>query len=411
MKNLKESFINTYDPIKKNKIVCICIFAFSVLYMCIFCLLQNGTLYVSSPDGDLYLNIADNFIGSLNFIQSIRPHEVNMVVPFGLPAIFLFFKIIVNSVYFIVFNQYIIFGLTCVLLYLIAKKLFNKFAIISPLIYLFTITTYYLTSIPAYTTTETYYLFLLVLFISFLFLEKITETKKLFYINIILFAAYIIRPVLSVLFFPSIFYTLFCILKKKVDFKKTLSYLMAFVIILSLNVLVNYKEAGHFVLMENYSGVSIYLANNENTKTSEYSSKKLNYFGDERFFEIYENKEIDNHEKNIIFKKESKKYMLTNIKKTFLNFAQKYKNLFLNNNLKIGFVISIMVIIINLFIKKNTKKQLLIILASLLSLTIVTSLGLFIPRYSIIALPYISIFLPGFFALIYNYYYYRKEKL
>lgn len=384
---------------KRTKIVCVLIFCFSILLLVINTLINNGVLYIPSPDGDLYLNIADNFLGSFHFIQNIRPHETDMIVPFGLPVIFIMLKLIVNSVYFIVFVQYIIFGITCVLLYLISKKIFSGVGVLSPIIFVFSIITFYPNSTPSYVTTETYFLFILVLSI-YIFFSKIHKTKKLLLLNVVLFIGYIVRPLLSVIFFPCLFYTVLQMLFKKVDYKSNLKYIVIFPVILLLNVCVNYRETRNFVLLENYSGITIYLANNPNTKTTEYSSLKLSSFADERFYEIYNDSNITNNQKNKIFTEEGKNYMINNPAKTLENVFTKFYNLFLGSGIKWSVLLSIFTALLLIFFEKKQKKMHLITLCSFVLLCFATSMGLYMKRYSMIILPFLVIYQAGFFEIL-----------
>lgn len=91
---------------------------FSVsLVLLIWKLVQLNLLsYQPSPDGSLYLSIADNFISNGKFVQTSRDYYPNMIVPPGYPAILVVLKLLLNSVDFLVFVQILVFGLSNVLI-------------------------------------------------------------------------------------------------------------------------------------------------------------------------------------------------------------------------------------------------------------------------------------------------------
>lgn len=87
---------------------------------------HSGTLYSLSPDGTLYLSVADNFWKTGHFIQSARPYESGMIVPFGLPLILTFLRIIFRDIWGIVTVQYLIFVATGYLIGEVISSLFKE---------------------------------------------------------------------------------------------------------------------------------------------------------------------------------------------------------------------------------------------------------------------------------------------
>lgn len=85
-----------------------------------------GTLYVATPDGDLYLSVADNFWETGHFIQSARPYEKDMVVPFGLTAILSVLRIVFRENLGIMIVQYLIFTATGFLIGRVITQLFEE---------------------------------------------------------------------------------------------------------------------------------------------------------------------------------------------------------------------------------------------------------------------------------------------
>lgn len=87
---------------------------------------KTGTLYTATPDGDLYLSVADNFWKTGHFIQTARPYEKDMIVPFGFPAILTVLKVIFRDNLGIVFVQYFIFTATGFLIGKVITQLFME---------------------------------------------------------------------------------------------------------------------------------------------------------------------------------------------------------------------------------------------------------------------------------------------
>jgi len=102
---LKDKSTSSYIYIYE---VIVWIFTFSavVLFWVKCNLTEYGSLYIETPDGNLYLSIANNFIENGHFVQTSRPYELNFVVPPGLPAILtveMFFGASINCIVIFIF--------------------------------------------------------------------------------------------------------------------------------------------------------------------------------------------------------------------------------------------------------------------------------------------------------------------
>lgn len=102
------------------------VMAAGLSFILIYNLRNLGFLYVPTPDGNLYLSVADNFWKTGHFIQSARPYEKGMIVPFGFPAILVVLKLAFRDSGGIVFMQYLIFVSTGILINRVIMKLFKE---------------------------------------------------------------------------------------------------------------------------------------------------------------------------------------------------------------------------------------------------------------------------------------------
>ena len=392
----------------KKTVLRVALFGFLFLYVIATILEYNERLfqqfYIPSPDGDLYLSIANNYLGTGHFIQTQRPNEINMIVPPGLPFIVAVFLRVCNSVLFLVFFQYCLVGLSIVLLSLTAKKLTNSYlgAITVTVSY---VQLWKLLTVPnpGQLLTEVYTVFFLALFL-YIISTRISRFGKSILLWITSSCILFIRPACSLLLiipatlaFLEIFDT-----KKRcdsdrtflIDEKRSLSHkLLAYTICLVLlagclvvNGLNNKKETGVFVWMENYGSSSVYLANNPNTKTSAYSSSEMDEFSDDFFVEVYSNKALDWNEKNALFSTRSREYVFSHLGITLKNAVTKYFLLFDNktNGLYLWTFPAALIMFALVFRKHGWVS--LIYAGSFLLITCPTAFGLLIARYSMASL-------------------------
>ena len=145
-------------------------------------LYQEG-FYFQTPDGDLYLSIADNMIQNGHFVETISGDGA--VYPFGLPFICLVIKLIFGTeargIYVILMVQYILYGATVLMIARTAEKISGNILGALAAFYIFR----YLQRIiqfpnPAAILTETYTAFFItgILFI-WICMDIWTKEKKL----------------------------------------------------------------------------------------------------------------------------------------------------------------------------------------------------------------------------------------
>lgn len=382
----------------KNNWMKIIVFVVSIVNIVEFYDNTYDRLYISAPDTDLYWSISDNLFANGHFIQNFYPETPDFVVPFGLPVIILLLKLIVNDIWFVVVVQYILFGITEVLLFEICKTLFkNSLAGICASILYFQGIILNPICGPAYILTETYTMFLLVLACYVLALDKMKIEKKLIAINIILFIGYVIRPALSVIFYVSLVWSLIFVLRKKISIKKFITMVSAFVVIIVINTLVNYREIREWVVLENYSAYSIYLANNSNTQTIPWGSDLYPYFLDDYGMDI-KMSDLTMEQKDKLYTAGAKEFISKNIIFCIQNACVKYKKLFLDN---FGWRYVVMWIgaVVCLAFSKTKRYCYISYIVTFLMLSIITSFGLNVSRYAIIALPFIAIFIAGLIGM------------
>lgn len=366
---------------KKHEII---IFSCALLFIIFYNLLTYNELYTSSGDGDLYASIAQNFLSTSHFIQNARPYEINMVVAPGLPLILTILYFIGHTTSFIIFIQYLLFAFFCVILY---KAIFNFYsskiaALLGIILYFFSKALLNSTVNPRYFMTEVYTQFIFISIVYVMSIKKYNFETKLKYILPILLIGSLIRPVLfTILFINAIIYII-VLLKNKHSINFFIKFILITVTILLVNTLINYRETGELIIIQNYGAIPLYQANNPNTSTEAYNSSKINDFSDDYFIEVYTNKNLTTSEKSSLLSKKTKEYIITNIGTVIKNALIKFRNMFISPYY-LDFYIWIIGSLALFIITKN--KELIYILLVNLIVMILTSFGLNIYRYSTFA--------------------------
>lgn len=213
-----------------------------------------GEIGHQTPDATVYLSIADNFVKSGHFIQTNRAVE-GMVVPPGTPVILTIFRILRFSNRMIMYVQILMFGICNILLYE-TERIINGKGIWAPIIY--TMANLRCWIILGDAIVEHYYLFLLCLGIWVMYREMEAQ-RKLTYMNIIGLAMLMVRPVLAIVYFFILGYSLYWTITNK---KHRLSAIILLVpiLVLGFNTAVNYRETGELIVLENYSGSDLYVS-------------------------------------------------------------------------------------------------------------------------------------------------------
>ena len=369
--------------LKMHKIE-IMIFIFVLLFIPIYNLINYNELYTSSGDGDLYISIAENFLQTSHFIQNVRPHEINMVVPPGLPPILTILYFIGHTTSFVIFVQYLLFALFSVVLYKAINNFYpNKIiSILGVIIYCFSDAILTSTGSPRYIMTEVYTQFIFIAVLYVMSIKKYDFEVKTKLLMPILLIGSLIRTVLFTLFFIDIVIYIVLLIKNKHSFKFLLKFSIVVIAILSINTMVNFRETGEFIPIQNYGAIPIYQANNANTSTKAYSSSISEQFSDDYFFEVYNNKELTTSEKSSLLSEETKKYVMSNLSTVIKNALIKFKNMFITPYYLDFYVWAIGSII--LFVVTR-RKELIYLFFTNLIIMILTSFGLNIFRYSIFA--------------------------
>lgn len=374
------NFKNFFKTKKTEIIVFFCTLIFIIFYN----LLTYNELYTSSGDGDLYASIAQNFLSTSHFIQDARPHEINMVVAPGLPFILTVLYFIGHTTSFAVFIQYLLFAFFCVILY---KAIFNFYSsktagLLGVIIYCFSAAVLTSTANPRYFMTEVYTQFIFISILYIMSIKKYNFETKLKYLMPVLLIGSLIRTVLFVLLGINIIAYIILLIKDKRSFKFFIKFALITVAILIVNTLINYRETGEFIVVQNYGAIPLYQANNANTSTEAYSSSRVNEFSDNYFIEIYGNKDLTTSEKSSLLSAKTKEFIINNLGTVIKNALVKFKNMFITPYY-LDFYVWIIGNLVLLIITK--KKELIYIFLVNLIIMILTSFGLNIYRYSIFA--------------------------
>ena len=274
------------------------IFFGAILAALIYNWLNNQALYIPTADGNLYISVAENFIHNGHFIQTARPYEVNFVVPPGLPLILTLVLGLTYTTSTVIVLQYILFGWTAVLLTRVSEWLYptryNR--ILIPVLFL-SGAFYIGQPNPGTVLTEIYTIFLLSLAAYFLFHPSLSDSRKVTLLLPTLFYAYLVRPVAAGALVIGLAVAVYMAFRKRYSIKRLAVLLLAFAVFMGGNLLVNRRETGYWILLEDYGAIPTYQANNSNTKTSAYSSNLIEEFSDDYFMDVYFDDSLDAYQK------------------------------------------------------------------------------------------------------------------
>lgn len=369
--------------------------SFLIFFLSIFAMMVHNfrayqTLYVLSGDSALYLSIAQNFIRNGHFIQIARPHNVNMVVPPGVPLI-LTLVLAMTYTYGIIIFQYVLFGLSAVLLSNAAGTFSKAATYFVPLLFVFSCFGADCPN-PSTLMTETYYVFLLCLSL-FLFLHpSMSGPQKVLALVPIQFCMLLVRPVLGALLVEALVVMVIFVLQKKIPVKRLVAYLISFAAILAINICVNYRETGYLIMLEDYGAVPAYIANNPNASTAEYNIDLLDELVDDYFKEVYNNPDLDTYQQNCLLKERTAEFIKENLPFVLKNTAIKYRRLYLTERWNWNFFFLFLSFVVLLWKKKlSFPAALLLVIAFFLS-TIPPAFGIYSSRYSIPCVPFYMLF-------------------
>lgn len=218
--------------------------------------LRMGRIGNITADGRLYLSVADNFLTTGHFIQYVRWFR-GFVVPPGLPVILLFLRALRFSEPMIIGFQVILFGESCLMLAESERKLFGRYGL-SPMIYLLGYMRCRL--LLGNIMVEHYYLFLLCLILWLVFCAK--DRRKLLWLNLAGVFLMVTRPALSPVYLTVLGYTLISACKKRKPGRAAAALLLP-LLVLGLNMAINYRETREMILLESYSGTDLYVTASE----------------------------------------------------------------------------------------------------------------------------------------------------
>lgn len=402
---MEERELRTRKSPGYNFAIYVVVFLAVLLYSVYSNFRNNGALYIPTPDGDLYLSIAENFVRSGHFIQTSRPYEMNFIVPPGLPAVLtLIFSVAgEGSLGLIMVLQYCLFALSAVLLMASGGELCKgaKCNVIIPWLFLSCLKTNCVN--PGMILTETYTVFLLSLALYLFVCDRLSEQTKVVYILAVFLLTVFIRPAMAGLVLLPIVHVFRLGFTKKPDkmfYSKIVLLVVLFVSGLFINAGVNKRETGYFVLLQNYGGVSFYQANNANTKSDHYSSDKAADFSDSYFFEVYQDSTLDMQQKNELLNAKAKQFILKNPIFCIKKALGRYKAFLKTNAFRLCSALLSMLVLWRFKYLNVTKCVCL--LGAFLILTAVPSFGLYIERYYIYHIVLTSTLFGSFFQFLYD---------
>ena len=213
---------------------------------------RMGKIGNLTADGRLYLSVADNFLTTGHFIQYIRWFP-GFVVPPGLPLVLLLLRSLRFTESMITGFQALLFGGGCLMLAESERTLFGRYGL-CPLFYLLGYMRCRL--LLGNIMVEHYYLFLLCMILWLIFCSK--SRRKLLWLNLAGLLLLLTRPALSPVYLVILGYTLLSALQKRQVFSAVTAVLLP-ILVLGLNLAVNYRETGELILLESYSGTDLYI--------------------------------------------------------------------------------------------------------------------------------------------------------
>lgn len=387
---------------EKHTLCKVLVFLLAVAMTVSMSLIAEDSIVYHNGDSPLYISIADNFLDNGHFIQTHRDRFENFVVPPGYPAILTAIRLFSRNDAAIAIVQYILFGFSSVLLYCAERNLFGNIGGLSVVMYCLMLWHVHYCG-PGGVLTETWYISVIILCIWLLSRPDIPRNTRLTVAFAASFIGVLIRPLLSILFFAIAAYILVLAVKKEYSIARFAAMAAVCALIVGANVAVNYRETGHYIVFEDYAGISVYLANNDVVKENGYDYSKSEYdYADEQFHEIYDNKDLDYYEVNEQLAELGNKYMLTHPLTTLKNIVVKFWYLFFSYWYYIAFFAAA-----GAFFayrrNKGKRKLYSVILAFSLVFAVVTSMGNPSSRYSYIILPTYTLFMAAAAEVIAEY--------
>ena len=323
-----------------------------------------------------------------------------MIVPPGTPIVFLVFWLLFHTEKAIVCFQYFLFGLDCVLcaeavrelLYGIVKnQIINRFF---PLCAAILFARYALKTNcvnPALLLTENYTVFLICLILLLCAKWKRAGKNKVLYLFGTLLLLCFFRPAcIGMVFVAAVAVGCFED-RKKLPYKAIVAEFCVFGVLLGINGYINCRETGEFVIIENYSGQGIWLANNENTIPTWYDSSMAVEMMSSEMQAIQNNDKLSYSEKNSIYSTKGKEYILHHPLNTLNNMRIKNDRLFINGISLCAFVLFILGLLLLRGKQVLSSFQMLVFGGGFFMISVTTVLGLLVLRYIAPVIPFYAI--------------------
>ncbi|MBQ7736395.1 MAG: hypothetical protein IJT62_01000 [Oscillospiraceae bacterium] len=374
------------NPTEKKRFMFLYCFVFLPILLFTLSQVEKRPLVANSPDANLYLSVADNFLQTGHFVQTVRAPG-SYVVPFGAPLILTVLRLLRFDLPMIVIFQYALHGGTCLFLFKSEENVFPCGAV-SPLVYtlaLFRAHLYY-----NCIRVECYFLFCIAGIIWCLSERALSEKRRTILINLFGFVGFSVRTVLIVFYIPILLHTVYLWIHKRIPRKMMVALLLFPCLILSLNTLNNKMETGHWIVTDNYAGGDIYIANNPYTKPVYYSASMTEELVGEEYYQITNDPTLDYTEKNEILLSLAKTWIRENPKEFLSNTSQKFNDIFIKfwrHLLTVSTICGVIYIL-----KWSPHKWLSILCLALnAAVAVLTSCGLIMGRYTMPVWPLASL--------------------
>ncbi len=342
-----------------------------------------GKLCIQTSDARVYISIADNYINTGHFIQTARPY-IGMVVPPGTPLMITMFRMLGFSNFAIMAAQVLMFGISNIFLYEAEKKITGSGGW-APVIY----TMAYLRCFfrLGVVMVEHYYLFLLCMAIWLIYSDTI-DYKKIVALNVTGLVMVFTRPVLLPAYLAIMLYSLSWSWKNKKHIIAAGIILLP-ILILGVNVSVNYRETGEIILLENYSGYDLYSASQPDSpvtvkEAAEYSKENPDI---ER---INNDNTLTMTERNKLFKMLAKENIKNNLLVYLRNSCLRGYELFFKQYYWATIYPLLGGVLLAIIELKQRRMNTIILLITMI-LAIVSSFGVIELRYSIVIWPMASV--------------------
>ena len=337
-----------------------------------------GVIGHQTPDAVLYLSIADNYVNTGHFIQTARDVR-GMVVPPGTPIMLTVYRLLHLSNNMMLVIHFLMLGTANILLYETEKKICGR-GFWAPIIY--TMANLRCWIILGDAIVEHYYLFLMCLGLWILY-QDCDEKKKIIGMNLVGLAMLLVRPILVVVYLPILAYSFWWSIKNRKGILAA-GILIFPLVILALNAVVNYRETGEIILMENYSGSDMYVASRADSPVTIEDAE--NYM-DETYLGIVHDDSLTQTQRNDLFKSLARENIREHFGIYLWNGAQRGYEIFLKAYAWMTVYTLIGGILLMQKGKKQGEKRASVILLLALLLAVISSFGVSEVRYSIVIWP------------------------